>query len=134
MDAREQAQRGRKHILAINGAAEFLNLVRDLFEGSNYNITTTNFVPNSFAVIDALQPDVVIIDVAVGQQAGWDLLERLHHEASTRQIPVIVVSTNPHLLDRAREQAERYGSANYLGKPFDLDDLEAMVQHLIGDA
>jgi len=134
MNDRERTQHGRKHIFAINGAAEFLNLVRDLFEGSSYNITTTNFVPNSFAVIDALQPDVLIVDVAVGEQAGWDLLERLHGEATTRHIPVIVVSTNPHLLERAKDQAERFGLASYLGKPFDLDDLERLVHDLIGDA
>jgi CheY-like chemotaxis protein len=134
MDAPERAQHGRKHIFAINGAAEFLNLIRDLFEGSRYNITTTNFVPNSFAQVVALQPDVVIVDIAVGVQAGWELLERLHQDAATRDIPVVIISTMPWLLERAQAEAERYGFASYLAKPFDLGELETLVDTLIGPA
>src|SRR5690349_20445088 len=100
-----QLQEGRKHIFVINGAPEFLNLMRDLLQDERYNVTTTNFVPRSYEQIAALQPDALVIDVVTGQQAGWDLLERLHLEAATTGIPVIVVSTNPQLLERAREQA-----------------------------
>jgi DNA-binding response OmpR family regulator len=134
MDAQETAQQGRQHIFAINGAAEFLNLIRDLFEEARYNVTTTNFVPNSFAQIEALQPDVLIVDVVIGQQAGWDLLEQLHEGAATTGIPVLVTSTDPRLLDRAREQATRYGQHRYLEKPFDADAIVAEIRAMIGEA
>ena len=44
----DRSQEGRKHIFAINGSPEFLNIVRELFQEEAYNVTTTNFVPNSF--------------------------------------------------------------------------------------
>src|SRR5688500_13920999 len=115
----DRRQEGRKHIFAINGSPDFLNIVRELFQEEADNVTTTNFVPNSFEQIQALQPDALIADVAVGQSAGWELLEQLHAAAATTGIPVLVLSTNPHLLERAREQAERFGNHRYLDKPFD---------------
>jgi CheY-like chemotaxis protein len=127
----DRAQEGRKHIFIINGVPEFLNLMRDLFQDERYNVTTTNFVPRSFEQIAALQPDALIVDVVVGEQAGWELLERLHAGAETTGIPVIVVSTSPALLEEA--QAERYGSHRYLAKPFDLDELVRTIQELIGE-
>lgn len=130
----DRRQEDRKHIFAINGAPEFLNLVRELFQEEGYNVTTTNYVPKSFNQIAALQPDALIVDVVVGQQAGWDLLERLHAEMETTGIPVLVISTNPLLLEQAKEQAERYGSHRYLGKPFHLDDILAAIKDMIGDA
>jgi len=63
-----------------------------------------------------------------------DLLERLHAEAATTGIPVIVVSTSPQLLERAREQADRYGAHRYLGKPFDLGEMLDLVKDLVGEA
>ena len=40
------------------------------------HLVTTNFVvPNSFEQIAAAQPNALIMDVAVGQSAGWELLE-----------------------------------------------------------
>jgi DNA-binding response OmpR family regulator len=130
----DRTQEGRKHIFVINGAPEFLNLMRDVFQDERFNVTTTNFVPRSFEQIAGTQPDALIVDVVVGQQAGWELLEQLHAAAETTGIPVLVVSTNPHLLEKAQEQAERYGSHRYLGKPFDLDELVATLQEMIGGA
>ncbi len=47
---------------------------------------------------------------------------------------MLVVSTDPQLLDRAREQAERYGAVRCLGKPFELEDMLAAVHEMIGEA
>lgn len=108
--------------------------MRDISQEQHYNVTTTNFVPNSFAQIRALQPDAHIIDVVLGQQTGWDLLERLHAEISTTGIPVLVVSTNPRLLQEPEEQAARFGTNRYVVKQFDLDDLLMNIEAIIGTA
>ena len=132
--AENRAQETRKHIFVINGAPAFLNLMRDLFQDERFNVTTTNFVPRSFEQIEALRPDALIVDVVVGQQAGWELLERLNEAAATTGIPVLVVSTSSALLDRAREQADRYGTHRYLAKPFDLGEVVQIMQEMIGEA
>jgi len=130
----ERGQAHRKHVFVINGAPEFLGLMRRLFQSERYNVTTTNFVPNSFAQIAALQPDGLIIDLALRERVGWELLERLHGEAATSGIPVIVVSTQPDLLDRAHEQIARYGGNAYLEKPFQLTEMLQAIEALIGPA
>jgi DNA-binding response OmpR family regulator len=130
----DRSQEGCKHIFAINGSVEFLNIVRELFQEEAYNVTTTNFVPNSFAQIQALQPDALIVDIAVGQSAGWELLEQLNESAATTGIPVLVLSTSPRLLAQARELPARYGTHRYLDKPFDVDALLATIREMIGRA
>jgi DNA-binding response OmpR family regulator len=130
----DRSQEGRKHIFAINGAPEFLNIVRELFQEEAYNVTTTNYVPNSFDQIAALDPDALIVDIVVGQQVGWELLEQLNAAAATTGIPVLIVSTDPRLLERAQEQAARYGKNRYLIKPFGLDDILAQIREMIGTA
>lgn len=127
----DRSQERRKHVFAINGSPAFLDVVRELFQEQAYNVTTTNFVPTSFAQIAAAQPDALIVDVVVGQSAGWELLERLHAEAATAGIPVLVLSTSPRLLEKAREQAERYGTHRYLDKPFELDAMLGAVREMI---
>ena len=128
----DHSQAERRHVFAINTSPEFLNIVRELFQEEGYNVTTTNFAPNSFAQIEALKPNALIIDIAIGQEAGWELLEQLEADADTAGIPVLVVSTDPRLLARAQDQAARYGTHRYLEKPFDLDALLAHIQEMIG--
>jgi len=130
----DRSQEGRKHIFAINGSVDFLSIVRELFQEEDYNVTTTNFVPTSFAQIEALQPDAHIVDIAVGQSAGWELLEQLSESAATTGIPVLVLSTSPRLLAQARELQERYGTHHRLDKPFDVEALLSNIREMIGAA
>jgi CheY-like chemotaxis protein len=125
---------GRKHIFVVNGSPDFLDVVRELLQEERYNVTTTNFVPRTFDQIEALDPSLLIIDLAVGIMAGWELLERLSRTAATRDIPVIVVSTDPTYLDTVRADPARYGGQRLLRKPFELGDLLTMVDDLIGPA
>jgi len=127
-------QMDRQHIFAVNGSPDFLDLLRELLQQEDYNVTTTNFVPKTFDQIAALTPSLLLIDLVVGQHVGWDLLERLGKGASTRGIPVIVVSTSPQLLEEAQADPARFGGQGFLCKPFDLDDLLTMVSDLIGPA
>jgi two-component system alkaline phosphatase synthesis response regulator PhoP len=127
-------QMGRKHIYVVNGSPEFLDIVRQLLQDESYNVTTTNFVPLSFETIDAARPSLLLIDLVVGEQAGWDLLARLRKGVATRDIPVLLVSTRPELLEEALEQHEHFGGDQYLLKPFDLDDLLSMIEEMIGKA
>lgn len=127
-------QMRRKHIYVVNGAPEFLDIVRQLLQGENFNVTTTNFVPLSFDSIDAAQPQLLIIDLVIGERAGWNLLVQLREAASTHDIPVVLVSTRPDLLQEAKEQNEQFGGDCYLLKPFDLDVLLDTINQLIGKA
>jgi DNA-binding response OmpR family regulator len=134
MGEAERAQGGRKHLFAINGEPDFLDLIRLLFQRAEYNVTTTNFVPATFDQIAALDPDLLLVDLAWGERAGWDLLERLNAEARTRGIPVVVLSTSPDYLARVRADPARYGGDAVLAKPFEADDLLRVVRDLIGHA
>ena len=127
----DHSQEQRKHVFAINTSPEFLNIVRELFQEEGYNVTTTNFAPTSFKQIEALYPDALIIDVAIGQDAGWNLLEQLAADADTASIPALVLSTDPRLLVRAEAQAGRYGNHRYLAKPLDLEAMLGAIREMV---
>jgi CheY-like chemotaxis protein len=60
----------------------------------------------------ALQPNVIILDILLPGQTGWDVLQALKTEPRTRAIPVIVVSV---VDEQAR--ALELGAAAFLLKP-----------------
>src|SRR5215207_5317626 len=128
----DHGQQPRRHVFAINTSPEFLNIVRELFQEEGYNVTTTNFAPNSFQQIEALQPDALIIDIAIGQEAGWELLEQLSADADTAGIPALVLSTDARLLAHAAAHAARYGMRRFLEKPLDLEAMLGAIQEMTG--
>ena len=134
MEPAEAKQRERKHIFVVNSSPDFLEVVRELFQEEDYNVTTTNFIPETFEQIETLNPSLLIIDLAVGATSGWELLEQLGQDGSTRGIPIIIVSTNPIYLDEIRRNPDRFDGQHLLRKPFDLDEMLAKVDDLIGSA
>jgi CheY-like chemotaxis protein len=116
-DARQRMdncpQERSQHILVISGTADILPLMRGLLR-ERYTITI-NFVPDTFAQIAALDPAVLIMDIAMGEQAGWQPFKRLPVEARKTGIPMLVISTAPRLAERAQEQASQYGNLRYRG-------------------
>jgi CheY-like chemotaxis protein len=125
---------GRKHVYMLNGSPELFDVIRVLLQEEHYNVTTTNFVPLSFATIESAQPDLLLIDLALGEAAGWDLLEHLRAMASTRNIPIVLMSTSPRLLHQAHKHAATLAKDRYLGKPFDLAYLLRIIGEMIGTA
>jgi two-component system OmpR family response regulator len=124
---------GRKHIVIVNRDPAFLAVSRLLLqEQEDYTVTTTNVVPRTFEQIATLQPSLLMLDLTIGDQAGWELLKHLEAEAITRQIPVIVTATDPRLLDQAKANQHRYTGDYFLVKPFNIDTLLDAIHALIG--
>jgi len=132
--AAEQDQMGRGHILLVNSDPAILDLARALLGEAHYNITTTNAVPRTFALIAAAQPELLIIDLAIAEVAGWDLLVQLHAEARTAAIPMIVTARDVRLLAHAERYPYLFGEPVRLVIPFAVDALLGAVRTLIGPA
>ena len=131
----DRQQTPRKHVFAVNSSPDFLLIVREVLADEGYAVTTSDFEPTVFTRIVMRHPDALIIDVAPGDSAGWDLLRRLYLEAKTSDIPVLVTSTSPSLLEQARDEAAWYGTnRSFLTKPLDLDELVRTVREMVGDA
>ncbi|WP_440953512.1 response regulator [Methanococcoides sp. FTZ1] len=65
-----------------------------------------------------LKPFAITLDIMLPRLDGWEVLNQLKADASTCDIPVVVVS----MLDQ-KEAALELGAADYMGKPFDREYL-----------
>ena len=130
----ESDQAPPKHVFAVNSSPDFLLVVREVLADEGYAVTTSNVEPNVFTRIVMRYPDALMIDVAPGESAGWDLLRRLLQEATTSGIPVLATSTSPALLEQAQDEAAWYGTNwFFLTKPLDLDELVRTIREMVGD-
>jgi len=124
----------RQHIFVVNGDPDFLNTMRSLLQDERFNVTTTNYVPQTFDQIAELQPALLLVHLAIGEQAGWDMLKRMQDEAVTHEIPVIATSPTTEYLARARTDQEHYGTDHFRAVPLDYHRIMAAIDDLVGAA
>ncbi len=75
------------------------------------------------------RPDIVLSDVVMPGMDGLTLLKRLKSNSDTSHIPVVLLSSKTALSDRMAGWDK--GADGYLGKPFNTDELSALVETLI---
>ncbi len=81
------------------------------------------------ALAEAYNPKLILLDLNLPDMHGSEVLRRLQQEATTKHIPVVILSA-----DATPSQIERLltaGARNYLTKPFDIDPFLAVVDEFL---
>ena len=76
-----------------------------------------------------LHPDLIVLDIALPEMDGWDVLGHLRQDPTTRDIPVVVVTA--HDTAESRSKADFATADAFVGKPFDLNELRSVISNLI---
>jgi len=76
-------------------------------------------------MVDALEPAVVVLDLMMPRRDGFSVLRELRSDGRIARLPVIVVTAIFGLSERL--YATELGAADYITKPFKLEDLKARI-------
>jgi CheY-like chemotaxis protein len=80
--------------LIVDDNQTFLEAARALLEREGVIVVgIAATAAEALAQAHALQPDVVLVDVSLGDESGFDLARRLADDDRTRDLPVILIST-----------------------------------------
>jgi len=124
-----------KQILVIDDKSELLHLMRRVLEDEEYQVAILQDGRDAFAQVKAQLPDLLILDLKLGDISGQDVLKQLKHDPVTVEIPVIVYTAAVLEAEEVSRLIEgdpaRYSTVQVVQKPFELEDLLAMVEKLL---
>ena len=124
-----------KRILVVDDRNELLHLMRRVLEDEQYLVSIWQEGKDAFARVKSLLPDLLILDLKLGDMSGQDILKQLKADTVTADIPVIVytaaVLEAEEVSRLIEESPETYEGVYLLRKPFELDDLLDKVEELL---
>jgi len=119
--------RARPRILVVDDE----QIMRDLLTlhlGSNgYDVVAAEDAVVAGHIIVRDPPDLVVVDAEMPYMTGYEFVAALKSDPVTRDIPVVLLTTDSNVADHAR----RLGAAAYLNKPITADRLLAVVSLLV---
>lgn len=127
--------RTRRHVLVVDDSGPARLLIRQALEawarGSGQKIEIVE-AENGFEALRELPRaafDLVLTDVNMPTLSGLELIRMIRARPEQKGLPVVAVSTERDAEDATR--ASRAGADAYLGKPFDAETFDRVIDRIL---
>lgn len=110
-------------LLVMDDNAGLVELFRRYLAGRNYHLLEAHSADEALAIAQKTSLRLILLDVMMPEQDGWEILQRLRAAPETRATPIIICS----VLNEP-EIASTLGASDYLPKPVTQDALLTKVE------
>ena len=116
-------------ILLIEDSPTEAAVMARMLERKGHLVLMADNAEEGIAVCRREKPDLVLMDVVLPGMNGFQATRTLTHDAETRNIPILIVSTKAQETDRV--WGMRQGAKAYVVKPVRESDLLEQIDKLI---
>jgi two-component system, OmpR family, phosphate regulon response regulator PhoB len=116
-----------KRVLILDDDIDILQICTIVLKKKGFDVQTLNNSSQVLSQVRSYQPDVILMDNWIPGPGGIEATRLLKLDPDTQHIPVIFFSANSNVTQLAREARADY----FLQKPFDITELEGIVQMAI---
>lgn len=113
-------------ILLIDDDEKLGDLLKEYFSRFDLDLTAAIEPAGGLKLLESLEPDLVILDVMLPGQDGFDVCRTIR---KTSSVPVIMLTARGEVTDRI--VGLELGADDYMPKPFEPRELVARIQNVL---
>jgi class 3 adenylate cyclase/CheY-like chemotaxis protein len=125
----EHAATSAPQILVVDDLPELRHLVSSILEKEGYSVTSASEGESALAMIDQLNPDVIITDWMMPGMSGPEFIRRIREKEEWAKIPVVMLTAKGD--EASRIEGISAGATAYIGKPFDRMEILSAVRNFL---
>ncbi|PTQ92670.1 two-component system cell cycle response regulator DivK [Mucilaginibacter yixingensis] len=125
MDAQES-----KKIIIFDDDEDILSICTYILAERGWEVFTYTDCNAITERVSSIQPSVILMDNWIPDAGGIIATQTLKSTDELKDIPVIYFSANSDI----QLLADHAGAQSYLAKPFDLDELEGVINNVLAKA
>jgi len=118
-----------KRLLVVDDDPGLLLAVSETLRAEGYDVKTARRGAEALIIVAQTLPDLIISDIRMPGMDGYQLVRNLRSNARTRLVPIVFLTAKDEIADRI--QGFRSGVDAYLTKPFEPDELAAIVRAIL---
>ncbi|RDL47174.1 Aerobic respiration control sensor protein ArcB [Ensifer sp. M14] len=108
----------RRTIMVVDDNADHRDLMREILTPMDFTVLTADSGKQCLAMLEALSPDIFLVDISMPDMSGWDLVDRLRRDGQVA--PIIMLSAN---IGDGSTTGALVGHNDTLTKPFGVGQL-----------
>ncbi len=103
--------------------------ITDYLEINGYSVIAAENGKEALGLVDEFQPHLIVTDITMPEMDGYEFVRRVRTRPAFRLLPVIFLTERTSTQERIR--GYQMGCDNYLAKPFELQELGAVIRSLL---
>ncbi|MBT2130077.1 response regulator transcription factor [Aliiroseovarius lamellibrachiae] len=119
-----------RNVLVIEDEPNIIEAISFILSRDGWVVATHSNGETAVEAVLKLGPDALILDVMLPGRSGYDILQDLRANETTKDLPVLMLTARGQKNDR--ELAERLGVNKFMTKPFSnaevLETMRALVE------
>ena len=119
-------EKNKYHILVVDDDDKIRSLIEEYLSNKGYIVSTAENANKAKIKIDIFNFNLIILDVMMPGQSGYDLTKELK---TSKNIPIILLTAKGEVENRIH--GLEIGADDYIGKPFDPKELLLRVKNVI---
>ena len=117
-----------QNILVVDDSPTDRKHLTDILAKSGYKVSTAESAEEALVKVKQFKPDLVLMDIVMPGQNGFQATRELSKNDATKNIPVIICTTKGQETDKV--WGMRQGARDYIVKPISRVDLLAKISAL----
>ena len=115
-------------VMVVDDSITVRKVTSRLLERNHMHVITAKDGVDAVEVLQNHIPDVMLLDIEMPRMDGFELASVIRNDERLKHIPIIMITSRAG--DKHREHAMRLGVNQYLGKPYQEDELMEHVRSL----
>jgi DNA-binding NarL/FixJ family response regulator len=103
--------------------------ISDYLEVTGYFVISAENGREALKLVEDYQPHLIVTDITMPQMDGYELVRQIRQRPALRLLPVVFLTARTET--QARVRGYQTGCDVYLSKPFELQELGAVVRNLL---
>ncbi|HKS26631.1 MAG TPA: response regulator transcription factor [Pyrinomonadaceae bacterium] len=118
-----------KRLLVVDDEVNLLRAVAVCLRSEGYQVTTARGGAEALVRIAETLPDLIVSDIRMPGMDGYQLARQIRASSRTALVPIVFLTAKDETGDRI--EGFRAGVDAYLVKPFEPDELVAVIQSIL---
>ena len=119
-------------VMVVDDSITVRKVTTRLLERNGYKVLTAKDGVDAMGQLQEVVPDMMLLDIEMPRMDGFELATHMRNDAGLKHVPIIMITSRTG--DKHRERAQQIGVNNYLGKPYQENDLLDSIHRIIGVA
>ncbi len=116
-------------VMVVDDSLTVRKITSRMLTRENFEVATAKDGVDGLQQLQDIEPDIILLDIEMPRMDGFEFARNVRADAKTRHIPIIMITSRT--ADKHRNRALELGVNEYMGKPYQEEQLLALIRQYV---